>query len=426
VLAHLASVAPATFDGVLCDPPYGLKFMGKLWDHGVPGVAYWQAILRVCKPGAMLLAFGGTRTVHRLTCAIEDAGWQIRDMLMWVYGQGFSKGPNISKLIDKAAGKEREVVGRKPIAYPDSDCWGTPNSNSTGATHNPSSYDIHGIAEHGMKPVTAPATPLAARFDGWQGNLKPAFEPVVLAMAPLDGTFAANAAKHGVAGLNVDACRVPANGENPTRARYESGGLCQEQQDGQAGIGYAHRNYGKYADENSARAEAGRFPANLLHDGSPEVLEVFARAGERACNPPATYANDTTGGAVFPTKGAWKAGHVRTGFGDTGTAARFFYCAKSSRRERTAGGTIANGHPCIKPLALCTYLARLILPPERDTPRRLLVPFAGSGSEMLGALEAGWDAVDGVEKDPAHCDVARARIAHYQAQAPLFAGQKPD
>jgi len=284
---------------------------------------------------------------------------------------GFPKSHDVSKAIDKAAGAERELVG---VA-----------ANSANRSANiPGSMAGDWKAEP-TRSVTAPATPLAAQWSGYGTALKPAYEPIVLAMNPLDGTFARNAEAHGVAGLNVDRCRV----------------------------GHTEHN-------------AGRWPANLLHDGSAEVLEGFAgteanaRPGERHTGHD-DYAPGS-GGACYGTYRGYTRSRVERHFDDTGTAARFFYCAKASRAERTAAGEVENAHPCVKPLALCEYLARLILPPERDTPRRLLVPFAGSGSEAIGALRAGWDAVDGIELDAAHADVARARIAHEQkAAGPLFA-----
>ena len=157
--------------------------MGHEWDHGVPGVPYWEAIQRVCKPGALMLAFGGTRTYHRLTCAIEDAGWEIRDCLMWLYGQGFPKAPDIGVLIDKAKGAKREVVGTK-LGQPGYSLADNGRTNEVyGDLHNPAAECA----------ITAPATELAKQWTGWANALKPAWEPIILAMKPLDGTLAHNA-----------------------------------------------------------------------------------------------------------------------------------------------------------------------------------------------------------------------------------------
>ena len=185
-------------DTIITDPPYGLKFMGKSWDHGVPGVPYWAECLRVAKPGAMLLAFGGTRTHHRLMCAIEDAGWEIRDCIMWVYGSGFPKSHAIGKAIDKAAGAEREVVGSKVGLPGYSDTRESDESGYGGGWKDPKAECA----------ITAPATDASKLWHGWGTALKPAYEPIILAMKPLDGTFAQNALKWGVAGLWIDGGRV--------------------------------------------------------------------------------------------------------------------------------------------------------------------------------------------------------------------------
>ncbi len=205
----LPTLPEASVDFVATDPPYGLSFMEKDWDHEVPGPEYWRAIARVSKPGALLLAFGGTRTYHRLCCAIEDAGWEIRDALMWLYGQGMPKCGDIGKLIDKSKGAERQVIGDK-LDRPGyhlhegkgNGCYGGGNG-----LHAPGTDARLRAAQ-----ITAPATPEAARWTGWAMALKPAWEPIVLAMKPLDGTIAHNALTWGVAGMNIDAARI---GENP-------------------------------------------------------------------------------------------------------------------------------------------------------------------------------------------------------------------
>jgi len=247
-------------DSIVTDPPYGLKFMGKEWDHGVPGVPFWKAALRVAKPGAMLLAFGGTRTWHRLACAIEDAGWLIRDTVMYVYGQGFPKSHDISKAIDKVAGAEREVVGANVNYRPVSGRLGYLGQSTFRQTD-------------GMSDITAPATPDAQLWDGWGTALKPAYEPIIMAMAPLDGTFAHNALEWGVAGLNVDGCRVPTDEAVACHGRtsHFSGGN---------GDGIPPMTRSVYSSK-------GRWPANLVlgwpedeyelrSDVTPEQLRELA------------------------------------------------------------------------------------------------------------------------------------------------------
>jgi len=222
----MAGMDECSVDSIVTDPPYGLSFMGKGWDRGVPGVEFWVEALRVAKPGAHLLAFGGTRMVHRLAVAIEDAGWEIRDRIHWVYGSGFPKSHNVSKAIDKAAGAEREVVGFQP----------------RGRSVNTSFMS-------GGNNITAPATPEAQQWDGWGTALKPAVEPIILARKPFKGTVAANVLEWGTGAINVDGCRVgtetlPSQVRGVTRIETFQG-----------------------ADGNQTTERIGRWPANLIHDG---------------------------------------------------------------------------------------------------------------------------------------------------------------
>lgn len=397
----LPTLAPESFDAVLCDPPYGLSFMGKAWDHGVPSREVWEAVARTLKPGAHLLAFGGTRTFHRLAVAIEDAGFEVRDCLSWLYGSGFPKSLDISKAIDKAAGAEREVVGTK---------FGQPGYSLTDG--RPGGVAMEGSVDGSLRngaaecAITAPATPAARQWQGYGSALKPAWEPCIVAMKPTDGTFAENALRHGVAGLNVDGGRI-GSGPRPTddgqRGRRPRGmGEPGERK------GDPRPNGPMYQD-----GEGGRWPANLILDeGAARLLDEMS--GERKSPRPYRFSGKASGG--YGGNIGNGIGHERE-YGDTGGASRFFYCAKSSRREREAGlsdaGIERNHHPTLKPLALCEYLARLILPPKRDTPRRLLVPFSGSGSEMIGALLAGWDEVVGIEREAEYVAIAEARLAHW-------------
>jgi site-specific DNA-methyltransferase (adenine-specific) len=291
-------------DSIITDPPYGLEFMGKDWDYGIPGVAYWREALRIAKPGATLMAFGGSRTYHRLVCAIEDAGWEIRDCIMWVYGSGFPKSHDVSKGIDKAAGAEREVVGESPYKSR------RPNSmNGTTYNYNSDKFDCTKDLN-----ITAPATPLAAKFDGYGTALKPAHEPIVLAMKPIDQGFAANAEKWGVSGLWIDGGRVGTDtnddyGRSPNRA------------DGTRSRSRGH-SFGEGLKEDAGKSHPnGRYPANVIHDGSEEVMAEFDKAGVR-----------TTGGPGITQKNDYSnsmnTGSHRTretiGYSDSGSAARFF------------------------------------------------------------------------------------------------------
>jgi site-specific DNA-methyltransferase (adenine-specific) len=368
-LSVLPTLEPESIDTCITDPPYGLKFMGKNWDNGVPGKAYWEAVFNVLKPGGMCLAFGGTRTFHRLACAIEDAGFEIRDTIMWVYGTGFPKSHNISKGIDKAAGAEREVVGVRQYA----------GGHVQRSSEDKLSPPIGTFERTQDKCIeTAPATPDAQLWDGWGTALKPAWEPVLVAMKPTDGTFANNALTHGVAGLNVDGGRVP--GEGWSRPGSNGVGGC----------------YGDYTNDRPRQNTAGRFPANLIHDGSEEVVGLFPDS--KSCNSPSKatpeskfrpgQGNCQPQGPIYP--------------GDKGSAARFFYCAKASKKDRGEGNT----HPTVKPLALMEYLCKLTSTPTGGI---VLDPFAGSGSTGVACQNIGRDFI-GCEIDSDYYEIAKGRL----------------
>jgi site-specific DNA-methyltransferase (adenine-specific) len=402
----MATLDAESVDAVVCDPPYGLSFMGKGWDHGVPGEEFWTEALRVAKPGAHLLAFGGTRTYHRLACAIEDAGWEIRDCVMWVYGSGFPKSHDVSKAIDKAAGAEREVVGVRPGHE---DFVHRTDAHSGGGRregwNRPWQDDPESVALHHM--ATAPATDAARQWSGWGTALKPAWEPIIVARKPLVGTVAENVLTHGTGGINVDGCRV---GED-IRLIRSSGILgagrmraCNrvDRGDGKTPDGRNLANLIAYVERSKDRAPQevlGRWPANLIHDGSEEVVGLFPQQQSGA-----------------------------------GSAARFFYCAKASKADRDEGcegleergnnrygewqGTTdhaqktkdhnksRNYHPTVKPTALMRYLCRLVTPPGGV----VLDPFTGSGSTGKAAVCEGFDFV-GIEREAEYVEIARARIA---------------
>ena len=294
----------ASVDSIVTDPPYGLSFMGKEWDHGVPGQVFWDAALRVAKPGAHLLAFGGTRTYHRLVCAIEDAGWEIRDTIAWVYGSGFPKSLDVSKAIDKAAGAEREVVGKRKQPLGKNATFRRSAQASQG--YRPEGKEF-GQASLDEIDITAPATPEAEQWDGWGTALKPALEPICVARKPFSRTVAENVLEHGTGALNVDGCRV-AHGDEVNIGAMQ---YCQTRQNGHTvtlnNPGFSTATY----------KPGGRWPANLIHDGSDEVVQ------------------------------------------DMGDAARFFYCAKASKADRGS----FNDHPTVKPTDLMRYLCRLVTPP---------------------------------------------------------------
>lgn len=333
------------FDSIVTDPPYGLGFMGKQWDRGVPGTPFWHEALRVAKPGAWLAAFSGTRTSHRMVSAIEDAGWEIRDTAMWVYGSGFPKSHNGE--------------------------WG-------------------GTA------------------------LKPAWEPITLARKPLDGTVEANWRKWGTGGLNIDGCRVGESGARNNGCAAGTNGI-----------------YGHIGSTEPVDYGKGRWPANLIHDGSDEVIAMFPK--DAGASAPVRGTEPSR-----PTNNAYGE-YTRKGgpfHGDSGSAARFFYCAKASRADRNAGcealdakpllwssgaqspGTFQsegtrraseNNHPTVKPTELMRWLCRLVTPAGG----RILDPFAGSGSTGRGALAEGFE-FERIELDPDYARIAEARIRAIQ------------
>jgi len=381
-LEVMPSLADSSVDAIVTDPPYGLSFMGKNWDHGVPGVEFWREALRVAKPGAHLAAFGGTRTYHRLACAIEDAGWEIRDGVCWLYGSGFPKSLDIGKAIDKAAG----ALGTQAQGF-----------NTAGGKENYTAQDKSFRSAYGYQYV--PATPSAATWDGWGTALKPAWEPITLARKPFPGTVAANVLAHGTGGLNIDGCRVGHN-ELPktairTAPRYSGRTMANGQRGGkQTGIAGAD--------------PLGRWPANVVHDGSAEVLAGF----------PENAAHKGEGVSKNPWLGGGRWSDANT-YADSGSAARFFYCAKADKRDRDEG----NNHPTVKPTDLMAWLARLVTPPNGV----ILDLFAGSGSTGKAAAREGFRFI-GIEKEAEYLEIAARRIrAEASAvQTDLFAGAAND
>jgi len=483
---------------IITDPPYGLKFMGKSWDHGVPGIEFWQEMLRVTKPGGYLLAFGGTRTYHRMTCAIEDAGWEIRDCIMWIYGSGFckshnfgcvckgdtvqynhekdtentSKMQNLSEGISQESmlGKENEksllqsqlqrkrkieesssfqqqwegkeessertengeescLEGRSNLQEEQgklhraeicemsnrihSDvqegrvCDGAPFSDGktlgSGFTENRSSssqrsqYEKQRDREFGIisgqsdaqnrRVETCEKCGRLKNFKGWGTALKPAYEPIVVAMKPCDGTFVNNAIKHGIAGINIDACRVGQRWPANVILDEEAGAMLDEQTGIHKGTGKTCRSYHKPSENNCMSGN------NCGHE---------------------TLSN----------------------YGDSGGSSRFFYCPKASSKERNEGlegmpsihcktgcggdmpidddgkerdrfkKSAQNFHPTVKPIKLMEYLIKLVT----VNGGTILDPFAGSGTTILAAKNLGIDAI-GIEMNEEYCEIARKRIS---------------
>jgi hypothetical protein len=363
----LQGLPDESVSAVVTDPPYGLAFMGKRWDYDVPSVEVWAECLRVLKPGGHLLAFAGTRTQHRMAVRIEDAGFEIRDMIAWVYGSGFPKSLDVSKAIDKAAGAEREVVGV---------------AGKSGASRSCMAGDFAG----GEYMATAPATPEAKQWQGWGTALKPSWECITVARKPLIGTVAENVLQHGTGALNVDGCRVGTDGGTKAvnHAKKEDGRL-QRWDEGYRG--------GRNEIE---QINAGRWPANLIHDGSEEVTGLFPETA------PAKQADRGKGidGATFKHASGAESG-VRGHNDAGGSAARFFYTAKADKSDRGPG----NNHPTVKPVDLMRYLVRLVCPMGGV----VLDPFSGSGTTLAAAQAEGCLAI-GVEREEAYCEIIKGRF----------------
>ena len=360
----LQTIPDDSVDAVVTDPPYGLAFMAKRWDYDVPAVEVWAECLRILKPGGHLLAFAGTRTQHRMAVRIEDAGFEIRDMMAWVYGSGFPKSLDVSKAIDKAAGVEREVLGRAKGAA-------SSNTESLGVFQQ--EYN-----------ETAPATESAKQWSGWGTALKPALEPITVARKPLCGTVAENVLQYGTGGINVDGCRVGAEIVGWSGAGGAGGDSGTWNKD-TCGL----RNAG------DARPVAGRWPANLIHDGSDEVTGLFPETksggGNKSRKQPTT--GERFGGYGVPSE------DVRDV--DQGSAARFFYTAKADKSDRGHG----NNHPTVKPQALMRYLVRLVCQPGGV----VLDPFGGSGTTAAAArLEQCRSIL--CELSAEYCDIAVERL----------------
>ena len=538
---HMNSMPPNSIDSIVTDPPYGLEFMGKEWDRlrgdviadpasvggfqdGAGGnpfsrsrvrygrgaeaqswhYAWAVEALRVAKPGAHLLAFGGTRTFHRLAVAIEDAGWEIRDTVMYVYGSGFPKSLNIGckcgkdtvpythggtqpkSQRDVRSVREADVSaamdtseGRREVLQPrlseqgasitgraessTAKVWsgqlgmeGRGNvlaearqlqadqvrempaevfaDGATGRLHHgtPPANGVASRAHANENRSSSPQEPRSARqhnrklgtvrkqqraqeggvaedqvceicgglkqWAGWGTALKPAWEPIIVARKPLEGTVAANVLAHGTGAMNIDGCRVEINGPAGTWGAKQAASV---------GYGWGSEASG-FATQQHA---AGRWPANLIHDGSDEVLAGFPqskdgvavrRHGAQNKNPISFFGNRPL-----------EEGLPDMGYGGSGSAARFFYCAKASKADRDEG----NMHPTVKPTALMRYLCKLVTPPAGT----VLDPFMGSGSTGKAAVLDGFGFI-GIEQDAEYIDIARARIAHAvqsPAQQPL-------
>jgi DNA modification methylase len=407
-LEILPTLPDNSVDSIVCDPPYELGFMGKSWDSS--GIAYsvelWKECLRVLKPGGHLLAFGGTRTWHRLAVAIEDAGFEIRDNIAWLYGSGFPKSHNISKAIDKAAGAEREVIGQT---------MASPKGISQAEGRTDTAAGAYG-GEAKLIDITKPATDDAKAWDGWGTALKPAHEPIVVARKAVEGTVANNVLTYGTGALNIDATRIGS----------------EELENGFGGIPNGSNNFvgsTKERNRDGSNTVVGRWPANIiLNEFTAELLDKqsgVSKSSPISMSSTKTKRNSMAGGSMYSAASTHN---------DSGGASRFFYVAKANKRDRNEGldelpeqiltgrdegqderqvpfktrsNVVKNIHPTVKPTALMQYLIRLVTPPNGT----VLDPFTGSGSTGKAALLENKKFI-GIELTAEYLPIIEGRLKH--------------
>lgn len=376
-LDALRQLPDASVDSVVTDPPYGLSFMGKKWDCDVPSVEVWAECLRVLKPGGHLLAFAGTRTQHRMAVRIEDAGFEIRDMIAWVYGSGFPKSLDVSKAIDKAAGAEREKI-RKPSAA-------TAYSSAAGNLRP----WMERAQELGYTEVDGDqaATDAGRQWAGWGTALKPALEPVTVARKPLTGTVAENVQKYGTGALNIDGCRIEAGSDHAANCSRSN----------VTGIWTPHTGEGGVS---TTAHPQGRWPANLIHDGGDEAAGLLGEAARFFYSPKADGTDRNEGLDGMEAKLSMR-------YGEQGQGPSAQQTPRKPVEQR-------NIHPTVKPTDLMQYLCRLVTPPGGT----VLDPFMGSGSTGKAAQMEGFRFI-GCERDPEYFAIAKARIE--TAHGSLFA-----
>ena len=421
-MLSLKKLPDNSIDSVVTDGPYGLSFMGKKWDYDVPSVDFWKEVYRVLKPGGHVLSFGGTRTYHRMTVNIEDAGFEIRDQIMWLYGSGFPKSHNIGKSVDKIQNNEREVVGTKNdfaldgrIRKPD--------------IHKPMNETINSDQEYGYKQGwDTPVTKGTSEWEGWGTALKPANEPICVARKPIsEKTVAANVLKWGTGGINIDGCRVKIEGEDDRSAGIRT-----------ATFGSTEYVSGGNGTEPYIPSEEGRFPANIILD-EEAGMALDEQSGTSKSSKRGAELNKKgyKGDLYTPVDTDYRDDNT---YGDKGGASRFFYCAKVSKKERNAGledmeekkkefetttrtnketadkfgcerkGTAKNTHPTVKPINLMAYLCRLVTPPNGI----VLDPFMGSGSTGIAARLEGFRFC-GMEMNEDYFKIATARIENFES-----------
>jgi site-specific DNA-methyltransferase (adenine-specific) len=422
-----------SIDSCVTDPPYGLSFMGKAWDYDVPKTDIWKEVFRVLKPGGHLLAFFGSRTYHRGVVQIEDAGFEIRDQIMWLYGSGFPKSHNVGKQIDAAAGATRKVIKTKVNK---SGGMAHIMKTNTEQGYRPSDY-YEGSGN--VIEITEPATEEAKQWDGWGTALKPAHEPIVVARKPVSAqTIAKNVLEHGTGAINIDECRV----EHVT---VDGGSLATNPhlrgtiKGGNGGNIFPTETESRIVEVNAF----GRWPANVIHDGSDEVVQNFPATGSGNGKGAYSYAGREYNNKDTSMFNGDKP-QAPSNYNDSGNASRFFYCAKASKSDKDEGledflakkivtwqtGNGASGkpssmsanrnteyknnHPTVKPTDLMKYLCRLVTPKNGI----VLDPFMGSGTTGKAAAQEGFNFI-GIEMDKDYFEIAKARVEHAYENKPL-------
>ena len=364
------------FDAVLSDPPYAYSFMGNRWDYEMPSVNVWTELLRVVKPGAHAMLFGGPRTFHRLTVNVEDAGFIPIDLLMYLHGNGFPKSLDIAKAVDKTKGVWRGRAGN------------TKSSNVSMGGPN---------LERTLKGE--PATPAPQVWRGYGTALKPAYEPVLLVMKMLDGTFVENVLRWGTGALSIDVCRIGERGDATTLGGFTKTGMF--------GIG---------GSEKSEEVH-GRWPANvMLDEEAGELVDEQSSGASRFFYTAKVSRAEREAGCSGLEQHAQGVGALRdgnrAGKGRVNNRVVDSAGAKHARAGAAGNAMVANIHPTLKAIELTRWLATMLLPPPRadGQMRRILVPFSGAGSEMIGCLQAGWDEVVGIEGEARYIEIAKSRI----------------
>lgn len=458
--SQLLELPNSFVDTIITDPPYGLSFMGKKWDYDVPSIEIWKECLRILKPGGTALIFAGSRTQHRMACNVEDAGFILKDCIMWLYGSGFPKATDLSLQFDKKACQDQltKRLGRVPTKKEFKEAWDifrkvvrmrTDGNKGGGAK----TFDDDNYVWDKPFAETLPCTPEAILWNGWKSHgLKPAYEPILVAMKPNDGTYANNALVHGVSGLNIAGGMIPYESEKD-KASATPQGKCTSKEI--AAIG-AEPDAGRDLErvDFNRPEQKGRFPANIILDEETgRMLDEQSGISKSSVSKNVTRQKRNSSG-VFDNKncGLQNGSTDTEGFADKGGASRFFYCAKASKKERNAGceglqekelghnrfdkcrvcgGYIfqnqnrasackcdnpqrqnnkvkGNHHPTVKPLALMEYLCKLTATPTGGT---ILDPFMGSGTTGVVSKILGRPFI-GIDQDEDSCVIAKARIIH--------------